>query len=170
MQLCFGKKVDENFRARLYLMCRNLGWPEDYASYLMACMGFESGETFSSAIKNAAGSGAVGLIQFMPATARGLGTTAAELASMSAVQQLAYVEKYFEPYANRIKDLPSMYMAILMPKYVSSPGSTIIFSGGIAYRQNSGLDANKDGMITKDEAAGKVQAKFVRGMQPEFAL
>lgn len=41
----------------------------------MAAMAFESGETFSPSIKNAAGSGAVGLIQFMPSTAKALGTS-----------------------------------------------------------------------------------------------
>ena len=33
-----------------------------------------------AAVKNAAGSGATGLIQFMPRTAQGLGTTTAKLA------------------------------------------------------------------------------------------
>ena len=42
--------------------------------FLLACMAFESGMSFCSSIRNAA-SGATGLIQFMPSTARGLGTT-----------------------------------------------------------------------------------------------
>ena len=37
---------------------------------LMAVMSFETGGTFNPNIRNAAGSGATGLIQFMPSTAR----------------------------------------------------------------------------------------------------
>ncbi len=60
-------------------------WPvteaiEVYVNHLMAAMVFESGESFSLAIKNAAGSGARGFIQFIPRTAQDLGTTTAELA------------------------------------------------------------------------------------------
>ena len=39
----------------------------------------------------------------------------------------------------------------------------VLFSGGIAYRQNAGLDANRDGQVTKAEAAGKVAAKYNKG-------
>ena len=39
-------------------------------NFLMAIMSFESGATFDPNIKNAAGSGATGLIQFMPSTAK----------------------------------------------------------------------------------------------------
>ena len=38
-------------------------------NFLMAIMSFETGATFDPKIKNAAGSGATGLIQFMPTTA-----------------------------------------------------------------------------------------------------
>lgn len=170
LKLCFGQRVDGNFRARVFQMCENLGWPPGYASWVMACIAWESGETFSPKVKNMAGSGATGLIQFMPATARDMGTTVEALAQLTAVEQLDYVERYFKPYAKKIKDLPSMYMAILMPKYVSYDCNAVIFSGGIAYRQNAGLDINKDGMVTKGEAASKVQAKFVKGMQEGNAL
>lgn len=82
---------------------------------------------------------------------------------MSALTQLDYVRKYFVPYAPRIHTLSDMYLAILMPKYVGRAESTAIFSGGVQYRQNSGLDSNKDGVVTKAEAAAKVNAKLVRG-------
>jgi hypothetical protein len=161
--LAWGQKVSPTFRAKVIEICRGFGWTNEHASWLMSCMAFESGETFSPSVKNAAGSGATGLIQFMPATARGLGTSTEALASLSAVQQLDYVQRYFKPYAARIKSLPDMYMAILLPKYVGQPESSVLFSGGIAYRQNAGLDTNRDGRVTKAEAAGKVVAKFIKG-------
>lgn len=163
MNLAWGDKVNEQFRNRVIEICREFDWSEDHPSWLMSCIAFESGETFSPDIRNAAGSGATGLIQFMPATASGLGTTTDALADMDAVEQLDYVQKYFKPYASRINSLPDMYMAILMPKYVGQPDDAVLFSGGVAYRQNSGLDANHDGKITKREAAGKVAAKLVKG-------
>lgn len=162
-ELPFGAKVSADFRERLVRLCKNLKWTPEHAGWLMACMAFESAESFSPSIKNAAGSGATGLIQFMPRTAIGLGTTVSQLATMSATAQLDYVEKYFRPYAARIKSLSDMYMAILLPKYVGAGEESVLFSEGIAYRQNSGLDRNKDGKVTKREAAIHVQTKHIRG-------
>ncbi len=167
--LAWGKKVDRQFRDKVLHITDDFGWHQEQASHLMACMAFESAETFSPSIKNAAGSGATGLIQFMPMTAQGMGTSCHELAQMSAVDQLDYVQAYFEPYYRRIKTLSDMYMAILMPKYIGKPESKAIFSGGIAYRQNSGLDMDKDGLVTKAEAAAKVHSKLQRGLTVDFA-
>ncbi len=163
-KLAWGQKVSPDFRAKVLGICRTFGWGDDHASWLMSCMAFESGETFSPSVKNAAGSGATGLIQFMPATARGLGTTTDDLAKLTAEQQLEFVKQYFKPYAARIKSLPDMYMAILLPKFVGQPDTSVLFSDGIAYRQNAGLDANRDGRVTKAEAASKVAAKLSKGM------
>lgn len=132
----------------------------------MACMAFESAETFSPAVKNGAGSGATGLIQFMPATARGLGTTVETLALMTAEQQLEYVREYFLPYRGRLNSLSSVYMAILWPKAIGRADSEVLWTqegSPVTYRQNAGLDANKDGTITVGEAADKVRAKYERG-------
>lgn len=169
-KLAWGAKVSPEFVKNLMAMAKSFGWTGEQASYLMACMAFESGETFSASIKNAAGSGATGLIQFMPATAKGLRTTCDMLAQMRPEDQLQYVRKYFRPYASRVKTLSDMYLAILLPKYVGHPETTVLFSGGVSYRQNSGLDADKDGKVTKKEAAAKVQAKLEKGMKPGFAL
>ena len=92
--LAWGKKVSDAFRSRVVEICTNLG---SDPNWLMACMAFESAHSFSPSIVNKAGSGAIGLIQFMPATANALGTTTEHLATMTAVQQLDYVEKYFLP-------------------------------------------------------------------------
>ena len=58
----------------------------------MACMAWESGETFSPTIRNGAGSSMIGLIHFMPTTAKSLGTSTEALSKMTAVEQLDYVE------------------------------------------------------------------------------
>lgn len=166
--LAWGRKVSPEFRAEVINMCDKLLIPDP--SWLMACMAFETGETFAADIRNAAGSGATGLIQFMPNTAVGLGTTTSALARMRAEDQLDYVYRYFKPFRGRINSLADCYMAILLPKYVGKPDDSILFNfGTVAYRQNSGLDQNRDGQVTKAEASAKVLAKLNRGLQPEFA-
>lgn len=169
MIIPWAKTAGEPFIRRAAEVCRSLEWPIDYLPWKMACIAFESGHTFSPSVTNRAGSGATGLIQFMPDAAEALGTSTAALARMTAVEQLDYVGDYFRPYAKRIHSLADMYMAILMPHYVGGDGDAVLFSSGVAYRQNSGLDANDDGKVTKDEAADHVRAALARGYLPPYA-
>lgn len=137
-------------------------------NHLMAVMAFETGEKFTPDVKNAAGSGATGLIQFMPATARGLGTTTAKLAQMTAVDQLDFVEAHFKSVvgSRAMPSLSDVYMAVLLPAAVGKLDSHVLFREGTrAYDQNRGLDKNRNGRITKAEAAGKVQDKLELGMK-----
>jgi hypothetical protein len=132
----------------------------------MAAIALETGEAFSPAIRNRT-SGATGLIQFLPTTARGLGTTTQQLARMSAVRQLDYVERYFRPYRNRVGSLDDLYMAILWPRAVGKANDYVLFSrGSRAYQQNQGLDRNRDGRVNKQEVASIVQARLQRGLHP----
>lgn len=162
--IAWGKRVSPEFRRKAIALAGRLGLDP---SILMAVIAFETGRSFSASVVNRR-SGATGLIQFMPATARSLGTSTAALAAMSEVQQLDYVERYLKPFAGRLSDLPSAYMAVLWPAAVRQPLSHVLFAApAIAYEQNSGLDADKDGKVTKAEAAAKVQRLLVEGMRPE---
>lgn len=133
---------------------------------LLCCMAFETGRTMSPSITNSIG--ATGLIQFIPSTARGLGTTTNDLARMSRVEQMDYVLKYFKagPVAKiSAPTLEDLYMQILWPRAVGKSLDYVLFSHpSKAYEQNKGLDANKDGAITKEEAAAKVrnQLTYIR--------
>ena len=165
-KLAWGSKVSPEFCTRVLRIGEKFDWNFDQASFLMSAIAFETGESFSPSVKNGAGSGATGLIQFMPSTATGMGTTTAKLAAMSAVEQLEYVERYFKPYASRVKTLEDMYMAILMPSFIGKPNEAVLFvSPKVSYQQNRGLDLNKDGLITKFEAASMVRAKYEKGMR-----
>ena len=128
--------------------------------HLLAVMSFETGGSFSPGVRNAAGSGATGLIQFMPATARELGTTTDALSRMSAVDQLEYVERYFAQRSDPgdLRTLEGVYTTVLYGSPRSEPGSTLFSQGGAAYRMNAPLDLNRDGRITAGEAT-----RFVRG-------
>lgn len=164
--MAWGAKVSKTFRDRVRWICDTL---EINCDDLMACMAWESGRSFSASVTNMAGSGATGLIQFMPATARSLGTTTKELAKLSAEDQLNYVYKYFRPWKGKLATLSDVYMAILYPKAVGKPDDFALFTGGISYRQNAGLDINKDQKVTKAEAAAKVYAMRAEGLKPENA-
>lgn len=169
--LAWGAEVSPAFRARVKAIGDYL---EVDPSHLMACMAFETGETFDPSIRNAVGSGAVGLIQFMPATAQALGTSTEALARMSAVAQLNYVERYFAPRRGKLKTLEDVYMAILWPAAVGKPNSHVLFDRKDPrfprrYVQNAGLDLDKNGRITKAEAGAKVRRKLEKGLLPEHA-
>ena len=170
-QLAWGKKVSGEFRQRVREIAASLKTDPDY---LMACMAFETGETFSPSERNAAGSGATGLIQFMPSTAQALGTTTEELASMTAVEQLEFVEKYFKQSSGKLSSLDDVYMAILWPVAVGKPRDFVLFDKNDPdhpkrYIQNAGLDFNQDGFVTKAEAADRVRKTLEKGKLPEFA-
>lgn len=100
-------------------------------------------------------SGASGLIQFMPATARGLNTTTDALRKMNHVQQLEYVRKYFLPYKGRMKNYYDVYAVVFFPAAIGKPDnwefSTSGLSSSLIAKQNPAVNINKDGKITVAE-------------------
>ena len=153
-------KQDTAFTQGVTDLAKKLNVPEDY---LYAVMGFETGGTFSPSAQNPK-SKATGLIQFMPETAEGLGTSTQALSGMSRAEQLKYVEKFLSNKGIQGGSLSDVYMAVLFPAAVGKPEDFVLFGKGamkgftgIAYEQNAGLDLNKDGSVTKAEAASKVK-------------
>lgn len=167
LPIAWGAKVSPEFRDKVREVSGRLGVdPSD----LMACMAWESGRSFSPNMKNMAGSGATGLIQFMPKTAISLGTTTENLSQMTAVQQLDYVERYFQPFKGKLQSLADLYMAILWPLAVGKPLEYVLWderSKPTTYRQNAGLDTNRDGAITKAECSAKLYAMKAEGQRTE---
>lgn len=120
---------------------------------IMAVMKAESGIKATAVNKH---SGATGLIQFMPKTALGLGTTTQALRCMTALQQLDYVEKYLvqaKRAAGFWSGEPLSYAQV--SALVFSPGTakrgSLASRGSKAYAQNATLDRNHDGVITSAE-------------------
>lgn len=161
--IAFSRHVSNEFICRVHDICYALGIEPDW---LMAVIAFETGKKFSPCVRNAAGSGAVGLIQFMPATAKRLGTTTDALAEMSAEQQLDYVYQYLKPYKGRLKSLEDLYMAVLWPRGIGAPMDAGVSAEAspVAYRQNAGLDRDKDRTITKREATERVRQLLREGL------
>lgn len=158
------EKTTPAFRAKLYRIATELNVPP---GELAALMGFESRWTFAPDVKNPSG-GATGLIQFMPDTAKRLGTTTADLAKMTAFEQLDYVRKYLAGMGKwRIPG--DTYLMVFWPSGVGKPDDYLIgekgnmtlvpgaqFSRNTVYEQNKGLDANGDGRITAGDVRRKV--------------
>jgi hypothetical protein len=132
----------------------------DYVD-LLACMAFETGRKFDPSLRNRIG--ATGLIQFIPSTAKSLGTTTDALGALTRTQQMDWVLKYFK--AGPIKklskvSLEDLYMAILWPAAVGKPLSYSLFEAGTkAYQQNP-LDIGNKGYVSKEDAATKVRAQL----------
>ena len=72
--------------------------------------------------------GASGLIQFMPNTASGLGTTVEAIRQMSATQQLDLVYKYLYKWKGQMNSAIDVYMTVFYPAAVNKPDNFIIGS------------------------------------------
>lgn len=151
--------VTPAFKREVSQIAKRLGTKPEY---LMAVMSFESG--FSPRIVNPT-SGATGLIQFLPSTARNLGTSTAALRNMSSVEQLKYVEKYFQPFKGKLKTLEATYTAVLSGSPHQNANDVLFRRGAPAYNGNKGLDFNRNGQITAGEATSAVAAKMFGGTQ-----
>jgi len=102
-------------------------------------------------------SGATGLIQFMPTTARALGTTTDELRAMDFEEQMQYVYLYLKPYAGKMQSQVDVYLAVFFPSAIGKANSFVLqtnkLSAQLIAQQNQAYDLNKDKQITKGEVA-----------------
>lgn len=100
-----------------------LNYPPEWLANLI---NFESGGTFNPAIQNSIG--ATGLIQFLPSTARQMGTTTDALKRMSFKQQMEYVRRHIAGFAKKRTELgdkfsqTDLFMMIFYPVAVGKRG------------------------------------------------
>ena len=117
---------------------------------IIQLMKFETGGSLSPSTKSGT-STATGLIQFLEKTAKGLGTTTAELAAMSRTEQMKFVDKYLKPYKKRIKNFGDLYMAIHYPRGIGKDDDYVLYrEGEKAYEDNPALvrQAKANGNMT----------------------
>lgn len=120
---------------------------------------------------------AVGLIQFMPATAAGLGTSTQELLKMSGNEQLPYVEKYFKPHSGKLNSVEDLYMVTFLPAALNKPDNFVIgvapgkvgprgensnesiweLNRGKLYTQNHVFDLDKKGYYTVGDVKERIR-------------
>ena len=114
---------------------------------------------------------ATGLIQFMPDTATGLGTSVEELYNMTATDQLNFVEKYYKRAGVKPgATVGDLYMLTFMPAAANKPDDFVIgnrnggrvfnLDAGKVYAQNKGFDKDNDGIFTKADIINTVNQRF----------
>lgn len=152
---------EPEFMPKLEKVAQSLGIDK---SVLLSVMKFES--NLNPQAVNPM-SRATGLIQFMPKTARGLGTTIDELFAMTATNQLDYVEKYYK--SNGVKPgatVGDLYMLTFMPAAANKPDDFVLgdanggdvfgLSKSAVYNQNRIFDADKDGVFTVADVKNRI--------------
>lgn len=174
-----GEKAMPSFERKVRKIGKRLDVDPDW---LMATMYNES--RFDVSVKNYQGSGATGLIQIMPATAGDYNITTEELKDMTHVDQLDYVYKYLKDVKRRYRPFtePSdLYLAILYPKALGAEDHfehmreknpqeekwkkhhdnfVLYASPSRRYKQNVGLDENKDGKVTVIDIRAHMKRRY----------
>jgi len=175
LDIGWSKKVTKAFIKKVEDWCKKHNMDERAPSWLMACMHFETGGTFSPTIRNGAGAYYFGLIQFGKDAASDMGTTVDYLITLTAEQQLDWVFKYFEMWMKRGKvytRLEDFYLTIFYPAAVGKTPDEVIFNRDIekqklGYTQNKGFDFDKDGKITVGEINTRLYTTYYDGMLPQ---
>lgn len=163
-----SRNVSPEFVTKTSKISKDLQIPDD-GGWLMSCMAFETGRTFSPTIQNGAGAKYFGLIQFGDMALTDIGVSMQALLKMTAVEQLDCVYKFFKPYTGKLYDLTSCYMRILWPVGVTKDNSYIMWDKSNpkqakTYEQNRGLDKNKDGKITRAEVGSTIWSIYGEGL------
>lgn len=142
-------------------------------NWLLAVMQAESGINPAAVNED---SGATGLIQFMPATAKLLKTTTGKLRRMADSKQLEYVKAFYAPWSHKLTTAGDLYLATFWPAAVATADTyTIAVDGDAVYRQNKGLDANNDGTLTAGDVRAfidRVLARYANTafVEPKYAI
>ncbi len=147
-------------------------------NWLMQVMKAESGLNPQAVNKQAGDSAdpytraakrATGLIQFMPSTAKGLGTTTQAIYQMDALKQLDYVEKYFKGYAGKMKSYYDVYFVVFFPAAIGKNDDWVFqtkdTSAATIAKQNPAVNLNKDGKITVAEFKQYIRSTVPKTIQ-----
>ena len=106
-------------------------------------------------------SGATGLIQWLPDTAKGYGLSCDSIRAMSATAQLELVHTYLVRFAP-FRSKADLYWCIFYPAARHQAPNYVLGSGAEAKRiaeQNRGFDLNGDGIVEKKEVETKLEGK-----------
>lgn len=89
-------------------------------------------------------SGASGLIQFMPKTAAGLGSSVEAIRTMSAAEQWPLVRRYLLPYRGKVADPLDLFLAVFYPAAMGK---------GPGYTFNNSVQRANPGIVTAGDYA-----------------
>lgn len=156
-----GGSIDAAFQKKLQEVAKRL---KVKPSDLLGIMKHESGLKANAVNPY---TGATGLIQFMPATAKRMGTSVEALKNMSALEQLDYVEKFYKPVAGKAKNIGDLYMFTFLPAAVGKPDDFVLGARGsndklfginknALYTQNKGFDKDNKGYYTVGDVKARI--------------
>lgn len=147
----YNKSTREEIRA----LCTRLGIQEEWF-YKLVDLESNGNPQAINKITNA-----TGLIQFMPTTAKALGTSTKDLYKMSVSEQLIWIEKYLSKMKpdKKFNSFLDLYFAVFYPKAMGKPSDYIIGSEvSLRYakkvqKQNRGIDkaGDNDGFLTPND-------------------
>lgn len=150
------EKLSKAQLSALYATAKELKMPVDW---LATVMSFETGGTFSPSVPNRAGSGAFGLIQFMPSTAASLlgypQTPEGKAAAAEKGKKMSFqtqLKKMVIPYfkGGTYNSLNDVYLRVFYPAAMGKGNDYVVGSAPSAvYTQNQGFDKEGKGYITR---------------------
>lgn len=122
-----------------------------HPDWLMAIMHSES--KLDASVTNLKGSGAAGLIQFLPKTAIEMDITVEQMRNLNHIQQLDYVYDYLKEVKKirkvDFRNITDLYLAILYPKAIGEEEDYVLYrSPSETYQNNSGLDEDHNGEVS----------------------
>lgn len=161
------EKLSKANLSALNAAAKAIGVPVDW---LATVMSFETAGTFSPNVPNKAGSGAFGLIQFMPSTAASLlgypqtevgkAQAAAKGKAMSFATQL---KKMVIPYfkGGKYNSLNDLYLRVFYPAAMNkAPDYVVGKAPSAVYNQNKGFDKDGKGWITQKDITRTINSVF----------
>lgn len=163
--LIWGRKVSCDFRKRVVEIAKKLGLPQEKnegANWLMAVMALETGRSFSPTCgtfqkhKDNTKIGYVGLIQIGKDAAIDISVERTELLKMTGLQQLDYVEKFFQQkkFAGKLKTKTDLYLAVNYPNacgHGTEKDYVVYNSDKDAYDDNPMFKREKDEFYIDDK-------------------
>lgn len=152
-------------RASLAKAAQQIGIPVDW---LTTVISFESGGSFSPSKLNLAGSGAFGLIQFMPNTAQNILRTGTREEAVQRGKAMSFDEQlqkmvvpYFKSYTGRLNSLNDVYLAIFYPAAMNQEDNWIIGRAPTkVYSQNAGFDKEGKGYVTRGDVTRTINGIY----------
>ena len=137
--------------------------------WLFTVISFETGGSFSPTVRNAAGSGAFGLIQFMPSTARNLLGTATNDEAVRKGMAMSFneqLEKMVIPYLRgpKYKSVEDVYLKIFYPVAMGKPGNGYPWCWSV-YRWLEGSSVSATPLLANEEDFARQLASFLRALQ-----
>ncbi len=121
---------------------------------LLAVFAIETGKSMAPHANNNIGGGHAGLIQFGQGACKIVGTSLGALMRMSRVQQMPYIEKYFDYWAGKMgrpQNCGDLYMLVAQPANVRKGLDDVIFARGTDSWSNNAQwrDPQPNGPVTR---------------------